>query len=238
MKQRGEAALIPFITAGDPDLGDYAQNHARLGSGRRRLHRVGHSVFRSDGGWTDDSALLGARFEECRSPCRRYFTWCASSAAAPNCRLFFSVISIRFFVSGWKSLPAKRRRAGADGVLCVDLPPEESGELKALDRPPGPRPHFSLVAHQRPGTPALGGAPWARLYLLRFGDRRHRRAPLFRRSICARQVARVRKATSLAGGRRFRHFDAEASGVDRRLCRRRRGRQCPGATYRARQKQS
>ena len=36
-----------------------------------------------------------------------------------------------FFRFGLESSPRKRQQAGADGVLCVDLPPEESGELKS-----------------------------------------------------------------------------------------------------------
>ena len=63
--------------------------------------------------------------------CRQFSGWCDEfRSAVPNCRSFCLVISIRFFALVLNSLRAKRLRAGADGVLCVDLPPEESGELK------------------------------------------------------------------------------------------------------------
>ena len=153
MKQRGEAALIPFITAGDPDLGDYAQDHARPGTERRRCHRTGHSVFRSDRGRPDDSARVGARaLKTVRFPCPRYFAWCASFAPA----LHVPVIAVRLLQSDFSFRregirPPGRRRRRRRRALRRSAAGRERRAAK-LDRRRRTRLDLSVVADQRRGT--------------------------------------------------------------------------------------
>ena len=68
LQLQGRKALIPFITAGDPDpAGDRAAD-ARAGGRRCRHHRTRRAVFRSDGRRPDDSARIGTRLELGRQP--------------------------------------------------------------------------------------------------------------------------------------------------------------------------
>ena len=142
-----------------------------------------------------------------------------------------------FFRFGLDKFATQAAQAGADGVLCVDLPPEESGELKSCtDRrdldvifllsPTSGEDRRRLVARHGRGFiyyVAVTGVTGARQSF----DRDLRSAG------CSGA-----QGDGIAGGRRFRHLDATASGLDRRVCRCCRGRQRPGATHRARQTQS
>ena len=130
LKKRGEAALIPFVTAGDPDLQRRLKIMRALEKGGADCIELGIPFSDPTRRWTDDSTLVRARFEKAGAlpaifRLVREFRR-SSAAAGDSVRLLQSVFSLR---SG-KILPAQAAGAGADGVLCVDLPPEESGELK------------------------------------------------------------------------------------------------------------
>jgi hypothetical protein len=77
---RRRKALIPFITAGDPASRPDPAADAGAGGGRRRHHRAGRAVFRSDGRWPDHPARLRARPGARHEPAPRCWRWCASSA--------------------------------------------------------------------------------------------------------------------------------------------------------------
>ena len=55
LREQGRQALIPFVTAGDPEPCSNAAVDACPGRGRRRHHRTRVPFLRSDGRWTGDS---------------------------------------------------------------------------------------------------------------------------------------------------------------------------------------
>jgi hypothetical protein len=58
LKQAGKKGLVPFITAGDPEPGlTVALMHALVRGGANVIE-LGRAIFRSDGGWSSDPALL------------------------------------------------------------------------------------------------------------------------------------------------------------------------------------
>src|SRR4030095_13839064 len=95
---------------------------------------------------------------------------------------------------------------------------------QALDRCPRTGSHFSLIPYQWAGSCAACGWQGSRIYLLRFRDRRHRGAPSTRR---ATTLASRASTPGHVAARRSRlwNLDSKAGCLDRRLCRRRRGRQ-------------
>ncbi|MCZ6905951.1 MAG: tryptophan synthase subunit alpha [Deltaproteobacteria bacterium] len=129
LRGRGEAALIPFITVGDPDLGTTLkimraldQNGAdsiELGvpfsdpmADGPTIQRASERALR---GGTSLSDVLGVVRDF-----RRY----------SDIPLILFGYYNPFFSYGTRRLTLAAKAAGVDGILCVDLPPEESGELK------------------------------------------------------------------------------------------------------------
>jgi tryptophan synthase alpha chain len=129
-KARGEAALIPFITAGDPDLKTtlkimraLERNGAdciELGIPFSDPTADGPTIQRSSERALKNSAIsLPAIFRLVRE-------FRADSEVPVVLFGYFNPI----FRFGVKQFAHQAAAAGADGVLCVDLPPEESGELQ------------------------------------------------------------------------------------------------------------
>src|SRR3989304_3624323 len=129
LKSRGRTALITFITAGDPDL----ETAAKI---LRVLERSGA-----------DLVELGVPFSDpmADGPTIQRASERALQKGASLPRLLRMVREFRrvseiplilfgyynpFFRYGLKRFTREASRAGVDGILCVDLPPEESGELK------------------------------------------------------------------------------------------------------------
>ena len=96
--------------------------------------------------------------------------------------------------------------AGVDGLIVVDLPPEEDDELCLPARAGGPRLHPPRHADHRRPAAAGGARATRRLRLLRL-DHRHHRHPLGR---CRRGARRGRAASS--GTPICRSRSASASG--------------------------
>ena len=129
LKKRGEAALIPFITAGDPDLATTLKIMRALEEGGADCIELGipFSDPTADGPTiqrASERALkkpisLPAIFRLVREFRRR--------SQAPV--ILFGYFN-PFFRFGLERFARQAAASGADGVLCVDLPPEESGELK------------------------------------------------------------------------------------------------------------
>src|SRR3989338_1954382 len=198
LKSRGRTALITFITAGDPDLETTA--------------KILHVLERSGA----DLVELGVPFSDpmADGPTIQRASERALQKGASLPRILRMVREFRrdseiplilfgyyspFFRYGLKRFTREASRAGVDGILCVDLPPEESGELKrwtdarGLDTifllaPTSDAGRIRLVAQQGRGFVyyvSMTGVTGARR---RFED--HLRT----------QVARVRRYTSLPVG--------------------------------------
>lgn len=198
LKSRGRTALITFITAGDPDL----ETTAKI---LRVLERSGA-----------DLVELGVPFSDpmADGPTIQRASERALQKGASLPRILRMVREFRrdseiplilfgyynpFFRYGLKRFTREASAAGVDGILCVDLPPEESGELKrwtdarGLDTifllaPTSDAGRIRLVARQGRGFVyyvSVTGVTGARR---RFEDHLHA------------QVARVRRYTSLPVG--------------------------------------
>jgi tryptophan synthase alpha chain len=115
LKARGETALIPFVTAGDPDLPTTLKI-------MRALEKNGADCIELGIPFSDPTAD-GPTIQR------------SSERALKNAPITLSAI-LRFgyfnpiFRFGLKEFAQQAARSGVDGVLCVDLPPEESGELQ------------------------------------------------------------------------------------------------------------
>jgi tryptophan synthase alpha chain len=128
-KKRREAALIPFITAGDPDL----RTTLKI---MRALERGGADCIELGIPFSDPTAD-GPTIQ--RSSERALKNPVSVPAIFRLVREFRAVSEVPvvlfgyfnpIFCFGVEKFARQAADAGADGVLCVDLPPEESGELQ------------------------------------------------------------------------------------------------------------
>lgn len=130
LKMRGEAALIPFITAGDPDLAttlDIMRALERNGADCIELG-IPFSDPTADGPTIQRASARALENGSISLPAifRLVREFRAGSEIPVVLFGYFNPI----FRFGVKEFARQAASAGADGVLCVDLPPEESGELQ------------------------------------------------------------------------------------------------------------
>ncbi len=131
LRARNEAALIPFIVAGDPDL-----DHTRrlvLELERRGADIIELGVPFSDpmaDGPANQRAL--ARGLASGGSLAAILSLVADLRRETEIPLILFGYYNPFYHYGCEQLCADAAKAGVDGILAVDLPPEESGEL---DRP-------------------------------------------------------------------------------------------------------
>lgn len=129
LKKRGEAALIPFITAGDPNLATTLKILQALEAGGADCIELGipFSDPTADGPTiqrSSERALKnGLSLAQIFSTIREF----RKKSQVPV--ILFGYFN-PFFCYGLEKFCRDAASAGADAVLCVDLPPEESGELK------------------------------------------------------------------------------------------------------------
>lgn len=129
LKQRGEAALIPFITAGDPDLATTLKI-------MRELERVGADCIELGIPFSDPSAdgptiqRSSERALKNPIPLSAVFRLVRDYRRRSEVPVILFGYFNPFFRFGLEKFARAAAEAGADGVLCIDLPPEESGELK------------------------------------------------------------------------------------------------------------
>ena len=129
LKERHEAALIAFVTAGDPDLLTTLKIMRALEAAGADCIELGipFSDPTADGPTiqrASERALKnGVRLQEILQMLRHFRN--TSDLAV----ILFGYFN-PFFQFGLEKFCREAVKAGADGVLCVDLPPEESFELK------------------------------------------------------------------------------------------------------------
>ncbi|MGH7823882.1 MAG: tryptophan synthase subunit alpha [Candidatus Binatia bacterium] len=129
LKQRGEAALIPFIMAGDPDLATtFKILHALERGGADCLELgVPFSDPTADGPTIQRSSERALKH---RVSLPRIFEVVRKFRRTSKIPLILFGYFNPFFHYGLQKFCREAARAGVDGILCVDLPPEESEELK------------------------------------------------------------------------------------------------------------
>jgi tryptophan synthase alpha chain len=196
---RGEAALVPYFTVGDPDLG------------------TTRDLVRAAVAEGADAVELGVPFSDpmADGPVLQRAATRALAAGTSLPRVLELVAELRqelprtpfilfgyynpFFRYGVGALARDAAAAGADAFLCVDLPHEEAAELRAAARGEG----LDLIALLAPTTPparirAIARAASGFLYFVSLLGTTGARATL--PAALPDWVARVRTATTLPVG--------------------------------------
>ena len=129
LKKRREAALIPFVTAGDPDLDTTLKILRALEKGGADCVELGipFSDPTADGPTIQRSSERALKNGLSLTRIFRMVREFRQNSELPL--ILFGYFN-PFFRYGLEDFCRQAAKAGADGVLCVDLPPEESGELK------------------------------------------------------------------------------------------------------------
>ncbi len=148
VRDRGQAALVPFLTAGDPDLA------------------LSRELVRAAVDAGADILELGVPFSDpmADGPVLQRAATRALAAGTTVPRVLELVAELRrevavpivlfgyfnpFFRYGVEALARDGAQAGVDGILCVDLPHEEAAELRGAVRRQG----LDLIALLAPTTP-------------------------------------------------------------------------------------
>lgn len=131
LRERNRCALIPFITAGDPDPDTtLATMHAMVAAGADVIELgVPFSDPMADGPViqkaSERALAAGMSVNGVLDVVKRFR---ADDAQTPVVLMgYLNPVEMR----GAKQFSAAASEAGVDGVLIVDLPPEEAGELAA-----------------------------------------------------------------------------------------------------------
>ncbi len=129
LKQKGEAALIPFVTAGDPDLDTTLKILVALDNAGADLIELGvpFSDPTADGPTIQRSSERALRKDLSLRSILEVVRKFRQRSQTPL--ILFGYFN-PFFRYGVADFCRDAARVGADAVLCVDLPPEESEELK------------------------------------------------------------------------------------------------------------
>jgi tryptophan synthase alpha chain len=129
LKKRGEAALIPFVTAGDPDLATTLKILQALEAGGADCIELGipFSDPTADGPVIQRSSERALKDGLSLPRVLRLVRKFRQTSQIPI--VLFGYFN-PFFRYGLREFCRAAARVGADGILCVDLPPEESAELK------------------------------------------------------------------------------------------------------------
>jgi tryptophan synthase alpha chain len=148
LRVRGAAALVPYFTAGDPDLRttrDLVRAAVAEGADAIELG-VPFSDPMADGPVLQRSA---ARALATGTTLPRILELVAKlRAELPQPIVLFGYYN-PFFRYGVERIATDAAAAGADGFLCVDLPPEEAADLRTAANGAG----LDLIALLAPTTP-------------------------------------------------------------------------------------
>lgn len=129
LRARGEVGLVPFLTAGDPDI---ETSEALV----REMVRQGADVIELGVPFSDPMAD-GPTLQRAAERALRAGTSLArvmDLVRSLRHTLDVPILLFGYYNPIWRygtaRFAAHAREAGVDGVLCVDLPPEEADELK------------------------------------------------------------------------------------------------------------
>lgn len=133
LREKKQAAFVPYITAGDPTLAQTAAIvHALEAAGADVIELgVPFSDPIGDGAVNQEAALRALKHHVTLEGIFEMVREIRKTSEVPL--LLFTYYN-PVLVYGIKRFAADAAAAGADGVLCVDLPPEEADDYKeALD---------------------------------------------------------------------------------------------------------
>jgi tryptophan synthase alpha chain len=148
LRARGEAALIPFIVAGDPDLDTSRRLVLELEARGADMIELGvpFSDPMADGPANQRSLARGLGAGASLAAILSMVSELRRTTQIPL--ILFGYYN-PIFHYGCERLCADAARAGIDAILCVDLPPEEAGELKRPARANG----IDIIFLLAPTTP-------------------------------------------------------------------------------------
>lgn len=133
LAQRGQPAFIPFITAGDPTLDATARIVLEL-------EKAGSDIIELGIPFSDPIADGIVNQEAAQRALKNNVSLHDVVALVKSLRAQTQVPLLLFtyfnpvLAYGAESFAKDCKEAGVDGILCVDLPPDEAGEFKqALD---------------------------------------------------------------------------------------------------------
>ncbi|MFZ3072717.1 MAG: tryptophan synthase subunit alpha [Thermodesulfobacteriota bacterium] len=129
LAKKGEKALVAFITAGDPDMNSTRNFISAIEKGGADIIELGipFSDPMADGPTIQASS---ERALKNGATLDKVFTLVENTRKTSNIPIVLFGYYNPVFVYGVKRFAKRASEAGCDGVLIVDLPPEESGELK------------------------------------------------------------------------------------------------------------
>lgn len=198
LRRKGEAALIPFVTAGDPNLATTLKILRALEKGGADCIELGipFSDPTADGPTIQRSSERALKNGLSLPRILQLVRQFRRTSEVPIVLFgYFNPI----FHYGLENFCRAAARAGADGILCVDLPPEESAELKRWTDAEGLDLIFLLSPTSGPDRVELvAGKGRGFIYYVSVTGVTGARQALDDQ--LRSQVARVRRATSLPVG--------------------------------------
>lgn len=128
LRERGERALVPFVTAGDPDLDTTVALVCAMEQAGADLIEIGipFSDPIADGPTiqrASERALAGG------TTLRRVLERVKEMRARVDVPLLLMGYANPFYAMGAEAFADAAAEAGVDGVICPDLPPEEGADL-------------------------------------------------------------------------------------------------------------
>jgi len=148
-RAQGQAALVPYVTAGDPTPACTPSLVRAVVAAGADLIELGvpFSDPMADGPVLQRSA---ARALAGGTTLPRILEMVAELRRETDIPIVLFGYYNPFFRYGVEAIARDAAAAGVDGVLCVDLPPEEAGDLRAAVQAAG----LDLIALLAPTTPA------------------------------------------------------------------------------------
>lgn len=148
LRARGEAALVPFIVAGDPDLDTTRRLILELEARGADLLEIGvpFSDPMADGPANQRALARGLGAGASIAAILSMVSELRKETEIPL--ILFGYYN-PIFHYGCEQLCADAARAGIDALLVIDLPPEEAGELKRPARSNG----LDIIQLLAPTTP-------------------------------------------------------------------------------------
>lgn len=131
LRKRGETALIPFVTAGDPDMQTTAELIPALAEAGADVIEIG-VPFSDPMGEGPTIQRSSERALAAGATLRRVLETIAAARSQVDTPIVLMGYANSFLCSGESAFAEAVAAAGVDGVICVDLPPEESENYRAL----------------------------------------------------------------------------------------------------------
>jgi tryptophan synthase alpha chain len=128
--ERGEPALIPFVTAGDPDLATTEALVPALVEAGADLVEIG-VPFSDPIGEGPTIQRASERALASGASLRRVLELVKTLRPQVEAPLVLMGYANSFLTMGERNFAEATSAVGVDGVLCVDLPPEEGAEFRA-----------------------------------------------------------------------------------------------------------